>query len=306
MQAITVSDRDAGVAGMTLTELPYPEATDNDVVVRVHAAGFTPGELDWPHTWTDRGGRDRTPSVPGHELSGVVAELGYGTTGFTVGQRVFGLADWARDGSLAEYVAVETRNLAPLPIDIDHTVAAALPISGLSAWQGLFDHGHLTAGQTVLINGAAGGVGSIAVQLAREVGARVIGTGRAGDRDRALELGAHTFLDLDTEKLEDAGEVDVVFDVIGGEILTRSAALVRAGGTLVTIAEPPKTQPHDGRALFFLVEPDRARLADLAARVRDGRLKPLVGAVLPLAEAAAAFAPGKRIPGKTILHVAED
>ena len=306
MQAITVSDRDAGVAGMTLTELPYPEATDNDVVVRVHAAGFTPGELDWPHTWTDRGGRDRTPSVPGHELSGVVAELGYGTTGFTVGQRVFGLADWARDGSLAEYVAVETRNLAPLPIDIDHTVAAALPISGLSAWQGLFDHGHLTAGQTVLINGAAGGVGSIAVQLAREVGARVIGTGRAGDRDRAAELGAHTFLDLDTEKLEDAGEVDVVFDVIGGEVLTRSAALVRAGGTLVTIAEPPKTQPHDGRALFFLVESDRARLADLAARVRDGRLKPLVGAVLPLAEAAAAFAPGKRIPGKTILQVAED
>ncbi|HXO83320.1 MAG TPA: NADP-dependent oxidoreductase [Mycobacterium sp.] len=306
MQAITVSDRDAGVAGMTLTELPYPEATDNDVVVRVHAAGFTPGELDWPHTWTDRGGRDRTPSVPGHELSGVVAELGYGTTGFTVGQRVFGLADWARDGSLAEYVAVETRNLAPLPIDIDHTVAAALPISGLSAWQGLFDHGHLTAGQTVLINGAAGGVGSIAVQLAREVGARVIGSGRAGDRDRAAELGAHTFLDLDTEKLEDAGEVDVVFDVIGGEVLTRSAALVRAGGTLVTIAEPPKTQPHDGRALFFLVEPDRARLADLAARVRDGRLKPLVGAMLPLAEAATAFAPGKRIPGKTILQVAEE
>jgi NADPH:quinone reductase-like Zn-dependent oxidoreductase len=151
-----------------------------------------------------------------------------------------------------------------------------------------------------------GGVGSIAVQLAREVGARVIGTGRTGDRDRAGELGAHAFLDLETEKLEDAGEVDVVFDVIGGEVLARSAALVRAGGTLVTIAEPPKTQPHDGRALFFLVEPDRARLADLAARVRDGRLKPVVGAVLPLAEAATAFAPGKRTPGKTILHVAED
>src|ERR1700743_9599 len=198
MRAITVSDRDAGVAGTAWTELPDPEATDNDVVVRVHAAGFTPGELGWPHTWTDRGGRDRTPSVPGHELSGVVAELGYGTTGFTVGQRVFGLADWARDGSLAEYVAVETRNLAPLPIDIDHTVAAALPISGLSAWQGLFDHGRLAAGQTVLIHGAAGGVGSMAVQLAREVGARVIGTGRTSDRDRAGELGAHLFLDLGT------------------------------------------------------------------------------------------------------------
>src|SRR5882757_5620640 len=155
MKAITVSDRDAGVAGLSLTDLPYPQATDNDVVVRVHAAGFTPGELDWPHTWTDRGGRDRTPSVPGHELSGVVVELGYGTTGLTVGQRVFGLADWTRNGSLAEYTAVEARNLAPLPIDIDHTVAAALPISGLTAWQGLFDHGHLTSGQTVLIHGVS-------------------------------------------------------------------------------------------------------------------------------------------------------
>ena len=306
MQAITVSDREAGVAGLSLTDLPYPVVSENDVVVRVHAAGFTPGELDWPDTWTDRAGRDRTPSVPGHELSGVVVELGYGTTGLSVGQRVFGLADWARNGSLAEYTAVETRNLAPLPIDIDHTVAAALPISGLSAWQGLFDHGRLAAGQTVLIHGAAGGVGSIAVQLAREVGARVIGTGRTADRDRAVELGVHTFLDLETEKLEDAGEVDVVFDVIGGEVLARSAALVRAGGTLVTIAEPPQTQPRDGRALYFLVEPDRARLADLAARVRDGRLKPVVGAVLPLAEAAAAFAPDKRTPGKTILRVAQD
>jgi NADPH:quinone reductase-like Zn-dependent oxidoreductase len=306
MRAITVSDRDAGVAGMSLTELPYPEAATNDVVVRVHAAGFIPTELDWPDTWTDRAGRDRTPSVPGHELSGVVVELGYGTTGLSVGQRVFGLTDWARDGSLAEYTAVEARNLAPLPIDIDHTVAAALPISGLTAWQGLFDHGHLTAGQTVLIHGAAGAVGSIAVQLAAEAGARVIGTGRTADRDQAVALGVHSFLDLETEKLENAGEVDVVFDVIGGDILARSTALVRAGGTLVTVAEPPKTQPRDGRAVFFVVEADRARLADLAARVRDGRLKPVVGAVLPLAQAAAAFAPDKRTPGKTILRVIED
>ena len=306
MQAITVSDRDAGVAGLSLTELPYPVVSENDVVVRVHAAGFTRGELDWPDTWTDRSGRDRTPSVPGHELSGVVVELGYGTTGLTIGQRVFGLTDWARNGSLAQYTAVETRNLAPLPIDIDHTVAAALPISGLSAWQGLFDHGHLAPGQTVLIHGAAGGVGSIAVQLAREIGARVIGTGRTADRDQAIALGAHTFLDLDTEKLEDAGEVDLVFDVIGGDIQTRSTALVRPGGTLVTIAEPPKTQPRDGRALYFLVEPDRARLTDLATRVRDGRLKPVIGAVLPLAQAATAFAPTTRTPGKTILRPTND
>jgi NADPH:quinone reductase-like Zn-dependent oxidoreductase len=303
MQAITVRDRDAGLAGMSLTDMPYPHAAENDVIVRVHAAGFTPGELDWPATWTDRAGRDRTPSVPGHELSGVVVELGYGTTGLSVGQRVFGLADWTRNGTLAEYTAVEARNLAPLPADIDHTVAAALPVSGLTAWQGLFDHGRLTTGQTVLIHGAAGGVGSIAVQLAREAGARVIGTGRASNRDRALALGVDTFIDLQTEKLEDA---DVVLDTIGGDTLDRSAALVRPGGTLVTITMPPKVQPKDGRAVFFVVEPDRARLTDLATRLRDGRLKPVVGAVRPLAEAPAAFAPGKRTPGKTIIRITED
>lgn len=306
MQAITVRDRDAGLAGMSLTDMPYPHAAENDVIVRVHAAGFTRGELDWPATWTDRAGRDRTPSVPGHELSGVVAELGYGTTGLSVGQRVFGLANWTRNGTLAEYVAVEARNLAPLPADVDHTVAAALPISGLTAWQGLFDHGRLTTGQTVLIHGVAGGVGSIGVQLAREAGARVIGTGRASDRDRALALGADTYIDLQTEKLEHAGEVDVVLDVIGGDILDRSATLVRAGGTLVSIVTPPKVQPKDGRAVFFVVEPDRARLAELATRLRDGRLQPFVGAVRPLAEAPTAFAPGTRTPGKTIIRIAED
>src|ERR1700752_177458 len=150
MQAITVSDREAGVAGMSLTDLPYPQAASNDVVVRVHAASFISTELDWPDTWTDRAGRDRTPSVPGHDLSGVVVELGYGTTGLSVGQRVFGLVDWDRNGSLAEYTAVAARNLAPLPVDIDHTVAAALPISGLTAWQGLVDPSPLTRGHTVL------------------------------------------------------------------------------------------------------------------------------------------------------------
>ncbi|MGH3178151.1 MAG: NADP-dependent oxidoreductase [Streptosporangiaceae bacterium] len=274
---------------------------ENDVIVRVYAAGFTPGELDWPSTRTDRAGRGRAPSVPGHELSGVVTELGYGATGLTVGQRVFGLADWTRDGSLAEYTAVEARNLAPLPADIDHTVAAPVPISGLTAWQGLFDHAGLKTGQTVLIHGAAGGVGSIAVQLAYELGARVIGTGRAADREAALGLGADVFVDLQADRLEEVGEVDVVFDVLGGEILERSAPLVRAGGTLVTIVGPPKVRPADGRAIFFVVEPDRSRLADLAQRVRSGRLKPVIGAVRPLAGVPSAFAPGRRVPGKTVL-----
>jgi NADPH:quinone reductase-like Zn-dependent oxidoreductase len=306
MQAIVVSDRDAGLAGLSLTELPYPHAAENDVIVRVHAAGFTRGELAWPATWTDRAGRDRTPSVPGHELSGVVAELGFGTTGLTVGQRVFGLADWARNGTLAEYVAVEARNLAPLPAGVDHAVAAGAVISGLTAWQALFDHAHLRTGQSVLIHGVAGGVGSIAVQLAGQVGARVIGTGRTADRDRALALGVEQFVDLDVDRLEDAGEVDVVLDVIGGDILRRSTALVRAGGTLVTVAEPPSIQPENGRAMFFVVEPDRPQLAELARRLRDGRLTSNVAAVRPLSEAPAAFGPdAPRVPGKTMIRLDE-
>jgi NADPH:quinone reductase-like Zn-dependent oxidoreductase len=302
VQAIAVRDRESGFA---LTDLPYPHAAENDVVVRVHAAGFTPGEIDWPATWTDRSGRDRTPSVPGHELSGVVAELGYGTTGLTVGQRVFGMADWARNGSLAEFTAVEARNLAPLAADLDHTVAAALPISGLTAWQGLFDHGRLEAGQTVLVTGAAGAVGSIAVQLAREAGAYVIGAGRPAHRDAALGFGAHAFADLASDELSAAGEVDLLFDVLGGEVLERSVGLVRPGGTLVNVTAPPKVRPRDGRAVFFVVEPDRVRLGDLARRVRDGRLRVGVGDVVPLAEAAAAVSGRTRGPGKTIVRVRE-
>jgi NADPH:quinone reductase-like Zn-dependent oxidoreductase len=283
--------------------MPYPHAAENDVIVEVHAAGFTPGELDWPGTWTDRAGRDRAPTTPGHEVSGVVAELGYGTTGLTVGQRVLGITDWCRNGTLAEYVSVEARNLAPLSAAVDHVVAAALPISGLTAWQGLFTHGQLRAGQTAVIHGAAGAVGSIAVQLAIEAGARVIGTGRAADRESAFGLGAEAFVDLDRDRLEDAGEVDLVFDVIGGQILCRSAALVRPGGSLVSIAEPPLDTPDNIRAVFFVVEPDRVVLAALERRVRDGRLRPRVDAVRHLDQAAVAFDPARRGRGKTIIRV---
>jgi NADPH:quinone reductase-like Zn-dependent oxidoreductase len=306
MQAIAVHDRDAGLAGLSSADLPYPHAAENDVILRVHAAGFTRGELAWEGTWTDRAGHDRTPSVPGHEVSGVVAELGYGTTGLSLGQRVFGLADWTRNGTLAEYVAIEARNLAPLPTGVDHAVAAGAVVSGLTAWQALFDHAHLRAGQTVLSHGAGGGVGSIAVQLARQAGSRVIGTGRAADRHRALDLGVEEFVDLETDRLEDVGEADVVLDVIGGDILQRSTALIRPGGTLVTIAEPPTIQPENGRAIFFVVEADRSQLTELAQRLRDGRLTPNVVAVRPLAEAPAAFGPdAPRASGKTIIRVTE-
>jgi NADPH:quinone reductase-like Zn-dependent oxidoreductase len=303
MKAIVVTDQAAGTAGMTLAERPEPSATTNDVVVAVHASGFTPGELTWPGTWTDRLGRDRTPSIPGHEVAGVVSALGYGTAGLSVGQRVFGLADWSRDGTLAEYVVVEARNLAPLPGDVDFTVAAGLPISGLTAWQGLFVHGHVEPGQSVLVHGAAGGVGSMVTQLAREAGAHVIGTGRAADRRTALDFGAHEFVDLDDDALEDVGGVDFVFDVIGGDIGTRSAGLIRSRGTLVTIAGPPEARPADGLAIDFVVEADRAQLGEIVQRVRDGRLRPNIGRVAALDDAVAAFNPTERATGKTIISV---
>jgi NADPH:quinone reductase-like Zn-dependent oxidoreductase len=288
---------------MTLAERPEPEAAGNDVLVRVHASGFTPGELTWPSNWTDRLGRDRTPSIPGHELAGVVTALGYGTTGLSMGQRVFGLTDWTRDGTLAEYAAVEARNLAPLPGDVDFTVGASLPISGLTAWQGLFEHGRLQTGQSVLVHGAAGGVGSVVTQLAHEAGAYIIGTGRAADRQAALDFGAQEFVDLDNDALADVGGVDLVFDVIGGDIGKRSASLVRAGGTLVTIAGPAEARPADGLAIDFVVVSDRAQLGEIAQRVRDGRLRTVIGNVAALDDAVAAFNPTERAKGKTIIRV---
>ncbi|MBR0712274.1 NADP-dependent oxidoreductase [Bradyrhizobium liaoningense] len=303
MKAIVVTDQAAGTAGMKLVERPEPQAAINDVIVQVHASGFVPTELSWPSTWTDRLDRDRTPSIPGHELAGVITALGYGTTGLSVGQRVIGLADWYRDGTLAEYVAIEARNLAPLPGDVDFTVGASLPISGLTAWQGLFQHGRLQAGQRVLVHGAAGAVGSMATQLAREFGAHVIGTGRAADRQTVLDFGAKEFVDLDNDAVEGVGGVDLIFDVIGGDVGKRSARLVRAGGTLVSIVGPVEARPDGGLAVDFVVEPDRAQLSEIVQRVRDGRLRINIDNVSTLDDAVTALNPTKRRKGKTIIRV---
>ena len=305
MKAIVVTDQAAGTAGMKLVERPEPQEVVNfgDVVVRVHASGFTGDELTWPSTWVDRLGRDRTPAIPGHELAGVVTALGYGTTGLSVGQRVFGLTDWVRDGTLAEYIAVEARNLAPLPGDLDFTEGAALVMPGLTAWQGLFEHGRLQAGQSVLVHGAAGVVGSMAVQFAREAGAYVIGTGRAAGRQAALDFGANEFVDLDRDRLEDITGVDLVFDVLGGDIVKRSAGVIRAGGTLVTIAGPTEARPANGTTVDFIVVPDRAQLSEIARWAREGRIRTHIGKVASLDDAVAAFNPAARASGKTIIRV---
>ena len=190
-----------------------------------------------------------------------------------------------------------------LPGDVDFTVGASLPMPGLTAWQGLFEHGRLQAGRTVLVHGAAGSVGSMVTQLAREFGAYVIGTGRAADRQTALDFGAMEFVDLESDALEDVGDVDLVFDVIGGDIQKRSAGVIRAGGTLVTIAGPAEARPADGLAIDFVVEANRAQLGEIVQRVRDGRLRTNIGNVATLDDAVAAFNPTKRISGQTIIRV---
>lgn len=312
MKAIIVTDRTAGIAGMRLMERPDPDiarlasldgASYGDVVVEVHASGFTGYELDWPSTWTDREGRDRSPTIPGHEVAGVVTALSYGAAGLAVGQRVFGLTDWTRDGSLAEYAVVEARNLAPLPGDVDFVTGAGVAMTGLTAWQGLFEHGRLRTGQTVLVHGAAGAVGSMAAQLARDAGAYVVGTGREGHRQLALDFGVHEFLDLEHDDLGSAAGVDLVFDVFGGDIGRRSAALVRPGGTLVTVAGPPEVRPADARSVDFVVVSDRAQLTEIAQRVRSGRVRPHIGRIAELADAASALDPATRAAGKTVIRI---
>lgn len=303
MKAIIVTDQNAGTPGMKFTEQPEPHAAINDVVVQVHASAMTGDELSWPSTWVDRAGKDRTPAVPGHELAGVVTALGYGTTGLSIGQRVFGLTDWYRNGTLAEFVAVEARNLAPLPGDVDFTAGASLVMPGLTAWQGLFDHGHLQAGQRVMVHGAAGAVGSMATQLARAAGAYVIGTGRAAGRQAALDFGAQEYVDLDKDNLEDVAAVDLVFDVLGGDIAMRSAGVIRPGGTLVTIAGPTAARPVNGVTIDFVVEAHREQLMQVVQRFREGKLRTNIGGIVKLDDAVATFNSAKKPKGKAIIRV---
>jgi len=305
MKAIRMREP-AAIGALVYEEVPDARPGLCDVLVKVAACGITHNELDWP-IWTCRAGHQRTSVIPGNEVSGVVAALGYGTAGVEVGDEVYGLTDQLRDGAAAEYVAVEARNLAPKPRTVDHVHAAAVPRAGLTAWQALFDHGKLARGQTVVIHGAGGAVGSTAVQLARWAGAEVIGTGRSHSRALATELGAGRYIALDAGSLEDvAGQADLVLDTIGGEVFASSPALLRPGGTLVTIkaAEPLPQGRDDVRKIVFVQESSRAQLAELARLVDEGQLRPQVGAVYPLAQAAEAYSAKAAggVPGRTVLQ----
>ena len=292
-----------GIEGLVYEDSPDPQPAIGDALVRVCAASFTPTELTGP-VETDRDGHDRGPRIPAQEGSGVVVGLGYGTAGISVGDEVYGLIDEYRDGWAAEYVTIEAHSLAPKPTAVDFIEAAAIPQAALTSWQALFDHGHLESGQTVVIHGAGGGVGSMAVQLACWADAHVIGTGRATDRQRVLDLGADDFLDVEQDGWEKAvGQVDLVYDAIGGDVLAQSSAIVKPGGAVVSVMAPPPTDRDDIRTVHFVRDPSGAQLRDITRLVDEGRLRPQVSAVYPLADAREAFMAKstQHIPGKVVL-----
>jgi NADPH:quinone reductase-like Zn-dependent oxidoreductase len=285
----------AGPAGLRNERIARPEPGPGEALVRVHAAAITRDELEWPV--------DRLPATPSYELSGEVAALGPGAEGVAVGDEVYSLVGFDRDGAAAEYATVPAAVLAPKPRTLDHVHSAAIPLPALSAWQALFDHGSLAAGERVLVHGAAGGVGAYGVQLARERGAHVIATASSANVEAARALGAEEVVDHTTTRFEDAVEpVDLVFDAVGGDRLVRSPAVLRPGGRLVSIAE----EPPAGTGTYFTVEPNREQLVELARLADAGAVRPMVAEVFDLADARAAFerSLGAHRAGKIVLRVA--
>lgn len=306
MMAVRLHAR-GGAEQIVYEPAPLPEPGPGEVRVRVRAAGLTPAELGWDETYRFADGRDRLPSIPGHDVSGVVDAVGPGVTTPRVDDAVYGLIDFPCDGSAAEYVIAPAADLAPKPRTLDHVHAAAVPLSALTAWQALFEHGQVSPGRRVLIHGAAGGVGAYAVRLAKDAGATVIATASARHEARLAKLGVDAFVDYSSRRFEDvARSIDFVLDPFGGEVRERSWQTLRPGGTLVALSEPIRNQPRDDvRAIFFIVRPNRSQLVEIARLIDDGTLAPSIEAVYPLAEARAAFARAAEghLGGKLVLRV---
>ena len=308
MMALRAHTR-GGPEQLVYEQAPVPVPQPGEALVTVHAAAITFAELTWDLSWTTRDGRDRTPVVPSHEMSGTVAALGPGTSGVVPGDEVYGLIAFDRDGAAAEYVAMPAAELAARPRSVSHQAAAALPLAALTAWQALVDHAALKAGERVLVHGGAGGVGVYAVQLAAALGGQVTATGSDRDADFVASLGAGQFLSTEAGRFEDAiSGVDVVIDTVGGAMTERSYTVMRPGGRLVTLGAPPapeQARAHQVHAMFFVVAPDPGELAQLAGLVDQGRLRPVVSQTFPLSEGRRAFESGgqPRPPGKTVLAV---
>jgi len=310
VKAVRIHGR-GGPEQLFVEDAPAPVVRLGDVLMRVRATGITPTELTWDETYRNEDGSVRIPSIPGHEPSGVVEKTAPDVTDFREGDEIYGLADFPRDGAAAEFAAVRATNLALKPRSISHVQAAALPLSALTAWQALFEHAHLAEGQTVLIHGGAGGVGTLAVQLARWRGARVIATASARDAALVRSLGADDVIDYHGARFDDiVRDVDVVVDGVGGETRERSWRVLRKGGVLVTLVSPipaDVAEQHSVRGVFFIVTGNRSQLDQITALVDAGKLRPILSEVLPFARAREAFeyaGPG-HAPGKIVLQVSD-
>ena len=308
MRAIRLHAR-GGPEQMVYEDAPLPAPAAGEALLRVYAAGITPTELTWSETYQTPDGHERLPTIPGHDVSGVVEALGPGVSDVSLGEAVYGLIAFPRDGAASEYVVVRAGDLAPKPRTLDHVHAAAVPLSALTAWQALFIHAGLTAGQRVLIHGAAGGVGAFAAQLARWRGAHVSATASARHHEFLRELGVETVIDYRTTRFEEVlRDVDVVLDTIGGDTLERSWRVLRRGGTLVSVAAEPAPEPArdaGARGIYFIVEPSRAQLVEIARLIDAGQIRPVLDVVLPLARAREAFERGLagHVRGKIVLRV---
>ena len=308
MNAIRSHQR-GGADTLVYESVARPAPGSGEVLVEVHAAAITPTEFTWDPTWTDQQGKSRLPIVPSHEISGVVAQTGPDAVDIAVGNQVYGLIDFYRDGAAAEFAIAKVSELAPKPHKVDHLHAAALPLSALTAWQAFRTHAFLRAGQRVLIHGGAGGVGSFAVQLAKHFGAETIATCSTRNADFVKSLGADSVLEYDRRPFEEnLKDVDLVLDTVGGETLERSWRVVRRGGALISVVEePPAAQAErfgvSGK--FFIVEPNRGQLVELAKLVDDGILQPIVSETFPLSAARRAYEAGSRghLRGKIVLRV---
>lgn len=317
MKAAWIADAKHGDLSIVVGDTADPDADARGLIVAVEAVGLTFGE---PH-WVTNGagplpdGQPRPlPVIIGHEFAGRIVDGASANHDFTVGDRVFGLIDFWRNGAAAELARVLPGEIARVPEGISAVDAATLPIGALTAWQGLFDHGHLRAGQTVLVHGGAGAVGTFAIQIAKGAKARVIATAR-GDEAVALckSLGADVVVDTATQRFEDMADgIDLVFDTVGRDLLERSWAVVSRGGTLVTISGEAEDAPSPDRArelgieaAWFIVSPNPGQLAQLASWVLDGRIKVKIDAVYPLDDAPRVFreAAGRAHAGKTVLKI---
>ena len=311
MKAIRMHGR-GGPERLVYEDAPQPHPDAGEVLVRVYATGVIATELSWSATYQTKGGSARALPIPGHDLSGVVVEVGSGVTALTRGSAVYALTAFDRDGAEAEYTIALPGELAPKPRALDHVQAAAVPLTALTAWQALFEHAGLSAGQTVLIHGAAGGVGVFAVQLARWAGAHVTATASARNRDFLRELGANEIIDYTTTRFEEGvHDVDLVFDLVGGDTLQRSWQVVKQGGMLVSVVSPrpsfAEAKAHDVRPVWFVVEPNREQLIQIGALIDAGRIRPIIETVLPLSQVRQAYEQGARghTRGKIVLRVVD-